>query len=207
MSPTAAQETIHVTLPDGSALEVPRGTTLLELAERIGPGLAKAAVAGLRTDVEEREVTEGTSGAEGEEKFVDLREPLREDCAVRILTRKDPEALDVLRHSAAHVMAAAVQRLWPEVNFAFGPWVEDGFYYDVDLDRPVDEEDLRAIEAEMAKVVGEGQDFERREVSKADAIEFFEERGEKYKVERISELEDGAITMVESVRGAAVRIS
>ncbi|MFG0318194.1 MAG: TGS domain-containing protein, partial [Planctomycetota bacterium JB042] len=129
---------ITLTLPDGSTREVPSGTTGLEFAESIGKKLAKAAV-GVVVD--------------GELK--DVRTPLRSDASIRIVTEKDEDGLEVLRHSMAHCMAQALERLFPEVSLAIGPTVEDGFYYDVLVDRPITDADLRALEKEMAKVVKE----------------------------------------------------
>src|SRR5688572_3456541 len=123
------------TLPDGSVRELPDGSTIMQLAESIGRGLAKAAVA-----------------AKVDGKVVDLATPLTGDHTVSILTDKDPEALLVLRHSTAHVMAEAIHRLYPGALLAYGPALETGFYYDIALDTPISSNDFEKIEAEMAKI-------------------------------------------------------
>src|SRR6478735_2313140 len=121
-----------VTLPDGSVRELPDGSTVMQLAESIGRGLAKAAVA-----------------AKVDGKVVDLSYILNGAHTVSILTDRDPEALLVLRHSTAHVMAEAIQRLWPGALLAYGPALDTGFYYDIALDQPISTNDFARIEAEM----------------------------------------------------------
>ncbi|GAB4255893.1 MAG: threonine--tRNA ligase [Deferrisomatales bacterium] len=170
---------IQVTLPDGSVKKVGSGTTPAQLAEAIGKRLARAAVAA-RVDGE----------------LVDLKSPLTADCAVEIVTASSPEGLDVLRHSAAHVMAQAVKRLYGEVKVAIGPATEDGFYYDFDTARPFRPEDLEAIEAEMARIVQEGLPVERQVLTREEAIELFAAQGEDYKVELIRELPEGSTISV-----------
>ncbi|HET9276267.1 MAG TPA: threonine--tRNA ligase [Gemmatimonadales bacterium] len=162
---------VRLTLPDGSVREVEAGTTGAELASSIGPGLARAAVA-IRVNGEVR----------------DLARPIREDATVAILTDKDPAALDVLRHSAAHVLATAVRRLFPEAGIGFGPPIEDGFYYDFDVPRPFAPEDLEAIEAEMRKVTEADYPFEREVVDRGEANRRFAD--DPLKLERIEELGD-----------------
>src|SRR5437762_5461131 len=127
-----------VELPDGSKREVADGSTVAQLAESIGRGLAKAAVAG-RVDG----------------KVVDLATKLTGEHTVSILTDRDPEALLVLRHSAAHVMAEAIQRLWPKAQLAYGPPLDTGFYYDIALDSPISTNDFEKIEKEMREIVKE----------------------------------------------------
>jgi threonyl-tRNA synthetase len=166
--------TITVTLPDGSALEVERGTTPREIAERIGSRLAKAALV-----------------AQVDGRVVDLERPLESDTTLRILTERDEEALEVFRHSTAHLMAQAVQRLWPETKVTIGPVIEGGFYYDFDRDSPFTPEDFAAIEAEMSKIVSEDLAIEREVVSRERAIGFFREMGEPYKVEIIEDIPEG----------------
>ncbi len=162
---------IRVRLPDGSAKEVEPGTTAGEVAAAIGKRLAKAAVA-----------------AEVDGRAVDLSTPLTRDCSLRILTADTPEGLEILRHSASHVMAQAVKRLFGPVRLAIGPATEDGFYYDMDTPRPLTAEDLEAIEAEMKRIVEEDLPVRRRELPRDEAVAFFRERGEDYKVELIQEL-------------------
>src|SRR5687767_13503446 len=130
--------TIKIRLPDGSELEAPRGASVREIAERIGPRLAKAAYA---------------AAIDG--RVVDLSRRLESDAAIRILTERDPETLEVYRHSTAHLMAQAVQRLWPGTRVTIGPVIEDGFFYDFERDEPFTPEDFAAIEAEMDRIVME----------------------------------------------------
>ncbi len=164
---------IRVTLPDGSVKEVPEGTTPGQIAESIGKRLARAAVA-----------------AEVDGDLVDLNTPLGRDCTLRILTADSPEGLDVLRHSASHVMAQAAKRVLGTVKLAVGPATEDGFYYDLDTPRPLTPEDLEKIEAEMERIVREDLPVRRRELPRDEAIAFFRDRGEDYKVELIEDLPD-----------------
>ncbi len=161
-----------VILPDGSRLELPDGATGHDAAAAIGPGLAKAAVA-VRVGDEVR----------------DLARPLADGDAIAIVTPKSgDDYLYVMRHSAAHVMAEAVQALVPGTKLGFGPPIEDGFYYDFDLPRPLTEDDFPAIEAEMARIVAAKAPFQRSVMSVADAREHFAERGDPYKVDQIDEL-------------------
>ena len=168
---------IRVTLPDGSEREFERGTPALAVAESIGPRLAKAALA-----------------ARLDGRIVDLSRPLESDGALAILTERDAEALDLLRHSAAHILATAVRRVRPEAKIGFGPAIEDGFYYDFEVDHPFTPEELERIEREMASVSAEAQPFERRVVDQAEARELFAD--DPLKLERLSELgEDEVITV------------
>ena len=162
--------TISLILPDGSTLEVPRGTTGLQVAESIGSRLAKAALA-VRLDG----------------RIQDLERPLEESGEFAVYTFSDAEGQEVYRHSAAHVMAAAVLRLFREARPTIGPAIPDGFYYDFEMPRPFTEEDLERIEAEMHKLVKADLPFVRREVSVAEAREIFADN--PYKLELIEELE------------------
>jgi len=173
-------KTIQIHLPDGSSKEMAEGKTALDLAEAIGPRLAKAAT-GARVNGEVRDLT--TSLHDGD--------------SVEILTFSSSDGRDVFRHSASHVMASAVMRLRPNTKLAIGPSIEDGFYYDIDADPPLTEEDLPAIEEEMRRIVKEDLPLVRREVSKKEALAHFKECGDLYKVELIEDLEDGAITFYE----------
>ncbi len=172
---------IRISLPDGSIREVAEGATALTLAEQIGRRLAKDA-----------------TGAKINGEVRDLMTPLQDGDRIEILTFSTREGQDVFRHSAAHIMAAAVLRVRPGTKLAIGPSIEDGFYYDLDSDRPLTEEDFAAIEAEMAKIVGEDSAFVRKEVSKAEALAYFTSRNDDYKLEMINELEDGTITYYEN---------
>jgi threonyl-tRNA synthetase len=161
-----------VTLPDGSRLELPDGATGHDAAAAIGPGLAKAAVA-VRVGDEVR----------------DLARPLADGDAIEIVTPKSGEDfLYVMRHSAAHVMAEAVQSVVPGTKLGFGPPIEDGFYYDFDTPRPLTEDDFPAIEAEMGRIIAAKAPFQRSVMSIGDARAYFAERGDPYKVDQIEEL-------------------
>ena len=161
--------TIRLTLPDGSVREVPAGTTARAVAQSIGAGLARAAVAA-RVDGQIR----------------DLDRPIDADANFAILTDKDPAALDVLRHSAAHIMATAVRELFPKAGIGFGPPIENGFYYDFDVERPFTPEDLEAIEAKMAEVTAKDYPFLREVVDRAEAKRRFKD--DPLKLERIDDL-------------------
>jgi len=163
-----------VTLPDGSRREFDQTVTVHEVAADIGPGLAKAALAGK---------------VNGE--LVDTSYPIEVDAELAIITGKDDEALELMRHDAAHVMAQAVLHLYKDAKLTIGPSVEDGFYYDIDME-PVSEDDFEKIEAEMKKTIKAKIPFERRIVSKSEALEFYKD--EPYKLEMISELEEGTIS-------------
>lgn len=172
--------TISVCLPDGSKRELAAGSTALDLAEGIGPRLAKAA-----------------TGARINGEVKSLPTPLNDGDQVEILTFDSQDGRNVFRHSAAHLMASAIMRLRPETKLAIGPAIEDGFYYDIDTDPPISEEDFPVIEAEMAKIVKEDTPFARKDVSKGDALSRFKASDDVYKVELIEDLEDGTITYYE----------
>ncbi len=166
---------IKVTLKDGSMREVEQGTTIAELASSISRGLAKVAVAGKVND-----------------KMKDLAYPLTEDATVEIVTIDSEEGLEVLRHSTAHLMAEAVGNLFPGTKFGIGPAIAKGYYYDFDSEHVFTPEDLVSIEKEMNRLVKEKHSFQRREVSRAEALSHFSKLGEKYKVELIEGLPDDA---------------
>lgn len=167
---------MNIVLPDGSVKELAEGATVADVAASIGAGLAKAALGG---------VVDG--------KAVDLSAPVTDGAQVSIVTAKSPEALELLRHSTAHVMAAALVDLYGDVQFGVGPAIEDGFYYDIKLDRALSPDDFAAIEARMAEIVKADEPFERREVTRAEAEELF--AGQAFKLELIAELpEDETIT-------------
>jgi threonyl-tRNA synthetase len=162
---------ITLTLPDGSPRQVASGTTSLQVAESIGPRLAQAAVA-----------------AKFNDQVIDLLQPLQEDGTLALLTFKDPEGQDVYWHSAAHIMADAVKRLFPQALPTLGPAIEEGFYYDFHMDRPFSEEDLALIEAEMAKIIAADEPFSCRVASAADAKARYEALGNPYKVELVADI-------------------
>lgn len=160
---------IRLTLPDGSVRELPRGTTGLALAQSIGPGLARAALA-IRVNGQIR----------------DLNRPIEDDAAVAILTERDVDALEVLRHSAAHILATAVRQIFPTAGIGFGPPIEDGFYYDFEVPRPFTPEDLERIEGVMREVAEQDYPFVREVVDRPEANRRFAD--DPLKLERISEL-------------------
>ena len=162
---------LHVTLPDGSPLELPDGATALDAAQAIGPRLAKAAVA-----------------ASVDSEPVDLTHELHEGDQVAIVTLDSSAGVHILRHSASHVLAQAVQRLWPGTEYAIGPTIENGFYYDFRFAEPISDADFPRIEAEMAKVVAENLPVARAELPRDEALKLFQNRDQPFKVELIEDL-------------------
>ncbi len=160
-----------ITLPDGSVRRFDGAVAGTTIAEAIGPGLARAALA-MRVDG----------------KLVDLDTAIDRDASVVFITRRDPEALELIRHDAAHVLAEAVQDLFPGTQVTIGPPIEDGFYYDFARHEPFTPEDFVPIEARMREIIARGAPFRRREVDRDEAIAFFEAKGEKYKAELIRDL-------------------
>ena len=167
---------MKVTLKDGSFKEYAQPMAVIDIAKDISEGLARMAC---------------VAEIDGEVK--DLRTIVDKDCTLNIFTAKDPEGLAALRHTASHVMAQAIKRLWPETKLAIGPSIADGFYYDIDRDDPVTSDDLAKIEAEMKKIIKEALPLERFELPRAQAIEFMKEKNEPYKVELIEDLPEDAI--------------
>ena len=168
------EELITLTLPDGSPRQVPRGTPGRAIVESIGPRLLRDAIA-----------------VEVNGEVQDLMTPLRAGGSFRVLTAKDPRALDVLRHSSAHILATAVRRLRPDAKIGFGPSIEDGFYYDFEVTQPFTPDDLAAFEKEMASVVGAKFPFVREEVGMKDASARFAD--DPLKLERLAEFPDDEI--------------
>jgi threonyl-tRNA synthetase len=163
---------ITVTLPDGSQKQAARGTTIGDFVrESIGAGLAKAAL---------------FARVNGQD--MDLTRPLNEDVKLQIFTSKSPEGLDLIRHDAAHVVASAVQRLFPGTQVTIGPATEEGFYYDFFREKPFTPEDLEKIEAEANKEIAQNLPFVRTEISMDEAIKLFEDKGEKFKVEIVKDI-------------------
>ena len=172
---------IRITFPDGAVREYAAGTTVEEVAGSISPGLKKNAVAGK------------VNG-----KLVDVYAPIEEDATLEIVTPDSQDGLEIMRHSTAHLMAQALKRLYggKNVKLGIGPVIEDGFYYDIDLDRPISSEDLETIEKEMEKIVAEDLPIRRRVVSREEAIRIYEELGDPLKLELIRDLpEDAVITI------------
>src|SRR5918992_380198 len=164
---------MKVLLPDSSELELPDGASGLDAARAIGPKLAEQAVL-----------------VRGNGSTRDLRVPLAEGESIEILTTRDTadeDALAVLRHSTAHLLAEAVLRLHPGVKIAIGPPIADGFYYDFEFPEPISESDLEAIEEEMRRQITEGRSWEREEIAREDAVARFESEGQPYKVELAQE--------------------
>ncbi|MBE6102627.1 MAG: threonine--tRNA ligase [Selenomonas ruminantium] len=169
---------LKITLKDGAVREVAEGASVLDFVKQVSNSLAKKVLA-----------------AKVDGKTVDLTHVLEKDCQVDFLTFEDEDGRWALRHTASHILAQAVKRLYKDSNvqLAIGPAIDNGFYYDFDIDRQLTETDLRDIEKEMKKIVKENLKLERKEVSRADAIAFFKEKGENYKVELIEDLPEDAI--------------
>jgi threonyl-tRNA synthetase len=163
-----------ITLPDGSVRRFDAAVTGTEIAAAIGPGLAKAAIA-----------------IEVDGALWDLSRPIETDARVRLITRRDPEALALIRHDCAHVLAEAVQELFPGTQVTIGPPIENGFYYDFARDTPFTPDDFPAIEAKMREIIARGAAFERIVTTRHEAIELFRSKGEKYKVQLIEDLPQG----------------
>ncbi|MGH9201536.1 MAG: TGS domain-containing protein, partial [Vicinamibacterales bacterium] len=161
---------ITITLPDGSTRQVESGTTVLSVARDISPRLADAALAGKVDD-----------------RLVDLTHPLTANSRVEVVTSKSPDALDLYRHSTAHLMAAAVTALFPNAQCGIGPAIDEGFYYDFIVDRPFVPEDLDQIEAKMRELASQDLPYERQMWPRDEAIRFFGARGEPLKVQLIEE--------------------
>ena len=155
-----------ITLPDGSQRQFPHAVSVMDVAADIGPGLAKACIAGR---------------VNGE--LVDACELIEADASLAIITAKDEDGLDILRHSCAHLLGHAIKQLWPQTKMAIGPVIDNGFYYDVDLDRTLTDEDLAALEERMLALAAKDYDVVKKKVSWQEARDVFEARGETYKVE------------------------
>ncbi len=169
---------IKVTLPDGSVREFEQGATAMDVARSISEGLARNVL---------------SAKVNGEVR--DANRPLPGDCTLSLLTWNDPDGKATLWHSSAHLMAEAIEALYPGTKFGIGPPIENGFYYDIDLgDKTIGDGDFAAIEAKMKELASKKETFTRKEVSKADAVAYFTEKGDEYKLELIEGLNDGEIT-------------
>lgn len=170
---------ITITLPDGSKKEYERGVTALQVAEDISPRLAKEVLAATVND-----------------KIVDLTRPIETDASLKLHKWEDDEAKHAFWHTSAHLMAEALQELYPGIKFGIGPAIENGFYYDVDPGEGVQikESDLPAIEEKMRELVSRKETFVRKNISKQDALDYWNKKGDQYKVELITDLDDGTIT-------------
>ena len=173
---------INITLPDNSVRQVEKGTTAMDIALGISEGLARNVLAAKVNGV-----------------VVDATRPISEDATLSLLTWNDDEGKAAMWHSSAHLMAEAVEQLYPGVKFGIGPDIESGFYYDIDFgEYQVSDADFKKIEDRMLQLAREKQTFTRKDVSKQDAISYFSKKGDEYKLELIDELEDGQITFYES---------
>ena len=169
---------IAIQLPDGSRREYPGPVTVAEVAQSIGSGLAKAAIAG--------RIGQGDSA-----RIVDTSFCIDRDTALSILTDKDPEGLEIIRHSTAHLLAYAVKELFPDAQVTIGPVIENGFYYDFAYKRPFTPEDLADIEAKMAELAKKDEKVQRRVLSRDEAVAYFSDMGEKYKAEIVASIPPG----------------
>lgn len=173
---------INITLPDGSVKQFEGQVTALDVAKSISEGLARNVLC---------------ASVDGE--IVELNRPITKDCSLKLHTWNDVEGKHTFWHSSAHLLAAAVLELYPNAKFGIGPAIENGFYYDIDFgEKVLSSEDFAKIEAKMTEIARKGVQLHRKEVSKADALKWFEAKGEVYKVELINDLEDGTITFYES---------
>jgi threonyl-tRNA synthetase len=161
----------NITLPDGSVKSFPGPVTVAEVAQSIGAGLARAALAG-----------------KVDGRLVDTGFRIEHDARVAVVTDRDPEGLEILRHSTAHLLAHAVKELFPEAQVTIGPVIENGFYYDFSYRRPFTPEDLEAIEKRMAEIAKKDLPVHRRELPRDAAVKFFRDQGEHYKAEIIASI-------------------
>lgn len=173
---------INITLPDNSVKQYDEGVTALKIAQDISEGLARNVLA-----------------AKVNDEVWDATRPINNDASVQLLTWRDIDGKAAMWHSSAHLMAEAIELLYPGVKFGIGPDIENGFYYDIDfLDYDISEKDLGKIEKKMLELAREKQTFIRKDISKKEALNFFSKKGNEYKLELINELEDGTISMYES---------
>ena len=159
---------IHVTFPDGAERAYEPGVSGLEIAKSISPSLAKRTVAMVRNG-----------------ELADLADPIDHDAALEFIARDDPRALELIRHDAAHVLAEAVQSLWPGTQVTIGPVIENGFYYDFFRNQPFTPEDFPAIEKRMREIIARDKPFSKRSVSRGEAKSLFEKKGEAFKIELV----------------------
>ncbi len=164
---------ISIQLPDGSRREFPGPVTVAEVAAAIGPGLAKNTVAG-----------------KVDGRLVDASDRIDHDARLQIITPKDEEGLEIIRHSCAHLVGHAVKQLYPTARMVIGPVIEEGFYYDIAFERPFTPEDLAAIEARMRQLIEKDYDVIKRMTPRAEVIEVFRSRGEDYKLRLIDDMPD-----------------
>ena len=169
---------IHITLPDGSTRQVEAGTTALQIAQSISEGLARNVLS-----------------AEVNGEVWDATRPINSDATLRLLTWNDDSGKSTMWHSSVHFIAEALESFYPGTKFAIGPPIENGFYYDVDFgDKEFSQADFAKIEKKMLELAREKNEYIRKEVSKKDALAYFTEKGDQYKLELIDGLNDGEIT-------------
>ncbi|MEJ7610824.1 MAG: threonine--tRNA ligase [Ferruginibacter sp.] len=170
---------INITLPDGSVREYDKGSSAMDVAKSISEGLARKVLA---------------ANINGE--VWDMSRPINDNASLKLLTWDDAEAKSTFRHSTAHLMAEAVQDMYPQVKFWVGPAVESGFYYDMDLgDKVMTEDDLAVLEKKMSELAKKNSAYERKAISKADAMQYFTDKGDEYKLDLLTNLTDGEITL------------
>ena len=162
---------INITLPDGSIRQYESPVTVAQIAASIGSGLAKATVAGKVNGV-----------------LRDACDPITEDAAVQIITPKDPEGVEIIRHSCAHLVGHAVKQLYPNAKMVIGPVIEDGFYYDIAAEKPFTPEDMKAIEERMKQLINQDYDVIKKMLPRAEVIEIFKQRGEDYKLRLVDDM-------------------
>ncbi|MBU8905136.1 threonine--tRNA ligase [Desertibacillus haloalkaliphilus] len=172
-------EAVKITFPDGAVKEFEKGVTTEDIAASISPGLKKKAVAGK------------VNG-----NVVDLKRSIEENASIEIVTLDSDEGLEVFRHSTAHLMAQAIKRLFPNVKLGIGPVIENGFYYDIDMEHTLTPEDLPKIEKEMKKIISENLEIKRRVVTREEALSIYEEIGDHLKIELIKELPEGELITI-----------
>ena len=169
---------LNITLPDGSVRHYESPTTIAQIAADIGAGLAKATVAGKVNGI-----------------LRDASDPITEDASVQIITPKDPEGVEIIRHSCAHLVGHAVKQLFPSVKMVIGPVIEDGFYYDIFSEKPFTPEDIAAIETRMKELINQDYDVIKKMTPRAEVIEIFKQRGEDYKLRLIDDMADDITAM------------
>jgi len=173
---------INITLPDGTVRQYKKSVTAFDIAMSISEGLARNVLS-----------------AEVNGEVIDATRPIEDDASIKLLTWRDEKGQATMWHSSAHLMAETIEHLYPGSKFGIGPDIENGFYYDIDLgDKVISENDFKKIEDKMLELARQKQKYVRKEISKADAIQYFKDKGDEYKLELIEELEDGQITFYES---------
>ena len=169
---------IQITLPDGATRQVEKGTTGMDIAKSISEGLARNVLA-----------------CQIDDEVWDANRPIEKDCEFKLLTWNDDLGKQTMWHSSAHLMAEALEALYPGIKLAIGPAIENGFYYDVDFgEHSISSDDFSKIEAKMVELARQKNEYVRKEISKQDAISYFQEKDDEYKLELLEDLEDGNIT-------------